>query len=72
MSVVYNPRTKKLDFTWSTWTENAPVTWTWNPNGVIISRYAWDQYLDTATGLLYVNTTVGDTGWEIFQTQPAA
>jgi len=73
MARTFNPFTNKLDNTWS-WgwgTGEAPQTWTWNPNWSVISRYEWDEYVDTNTWIKYTNSTTWDTGWEVIQTAPA-
>jgi len=69
----FNPITWKLDMVNSTtWLSSQPQSGLASPEWAIASRYAWDMFINTATGITYINPTASSTtGWEIFQTSPS-
>jgi len=50
-----------------------PMTWYGSPiDNAVETRYIWDRYIDTDSGIVYVNTNAtGNTGWQAIQTMPA-
>ena len=57
---------------WIYWPWMRPSLWTGSPEWVVDTRFAWDTYLDTDTGIKYTNPNAsGNTSWEVIQTMPA-